>query len=85
MIIKEIQGLRSFAVILILFFHLGIPNFELGYLGVDIFFIISGFIFTKIILKSIETKKFSIKEYFKRRILRLFPALFITLFIVTLR
>ncbi len=84
MIIKEIQGLRSFAVILILFFHLGIPNFELGYLGVDIFFIISGFIFTKIILKSIETKKFSIKEYFKRRILRLFPALFITLFIVTL-
>ena len=84
MIIKEIQGIRSLAVILILFFHLGIPYFELGYLGVDIFFIISGFIFTKIILKSTKTKSFSIEQYLRRRVLRLFPALFVTLFLVTL-
>ena len=79
MIIKEIQGLRSFAVILILFLFYGIPNFELGYLGVDIFFIMKMASSLKNNFKLIETKRFSIKEYFKRRILRLFPALFITL------
>ena len=82
--IKEIQGLRSFSVFLILFYHLNISFFELGFLAVDVFFIISGFIFSKLIFTDIQKKNFFFTEYFKSRIKRLFPGLIILLFFVTL-
>ena len=78
--IKEIQGLRSFSVFLILFYHLNISFFELGFLAVDVFFIISGFIFSKLIFTDIQKKNFFFTEYFKSRIKRLFPGLIILLF-----
>ena len=66
--IKEIQGLRSISVFLILFYHLNLSYFKLGFLAVDIFFIISGIIFSKIIFTNLINKNFSILEYIKRRI-----------------
>lgn len=83
MIIKEIQGLRAISVLLILFYHLKIPYFGFGYLGVDIFFFISGFIFSKIILEKIDNKSFSIKNYVCSRANRLLPGLLLLLVIVT--
>lgn len=84
MIIREIQGLRSLSVFLILFYHLKLNFFELGFLAVDIFFVISGFIFSKIIFEDINNKKFSFLEYFKKRAKRLFPGLIIVLIVVTI-
>ena len=83
MILKEIQGLRFISLIIILLFHLNIPYFEFGYLGVDIFFFISGFIFTKIIFSDIEYNRFSFTEYFIKRARRILPGLVITLIFVT--
>ncbi len=82
--IKEIQGLRSISVFLILFYHLNLSYFKLGFLAVDIFFIISGIIFSKIIFTNLINKNFSILEYTKRRINRLFPGLIILIFFVTI-
>ncbi|MFK7848607.1 MAG: acyltransferase family protein [Rhodothermales bacterium] len=72
----EIDGLRAFAVMPVVFFHLGIPPFTGGFIGVDIFFVISGYLITSIVLKEIEAGKFSIVNFYERRIRRIFPALF---------
>ena len=70
----DIDGLRAIAVLSVVVFHFiasALPN---GFLGVDIFFVISGFLITSIIHKSCLEKKFSLKEFYIRRIKRLFPA-----------
>jgi len=82
--IKEIQGLRSISVFLILFYHLNLSYFKLGFLAVDVFFIISGIIYSKLIFTDINNKNFSLLEYARRRIRKLFPGLVILLFLVTL-
>lgn len=79
----DIDGLRGVAIILVLLFHFEIGDIEHGFLGVDIFFVISGFLITQIISKDIAAEKFSISEFYCRRIRRLFPALFTMLSIVT--
>ena len=84
MIIKEIQGLRSLSVFLILFFHLDLSYFKLGYLAVDVFFVISGFIFSKIIFTDINDNNFNFLEYVKKRIRKLIPGLIIITFFVSL-
>ena len=71
----DIDGLRGIAVIGVIFFHLLIPGFNGGFVGVDIFFVISGFLITKIILRDIDTGKFSIFFFYERRIRRIIPAL----------
>ena len=72
----EIDGLRALAVIPVIFYHAGLPGFTGGYIGVDIFFVISGFLITGILLRSIQEDRFSILEFYERRIRRIFPALF---------
>lgn len=74
--ISEIQALRGISIILVFLFHLNQEIFSYGYLGVDIFFVISGFIITKIIYQNLIEKKFSIKVFFISRFLRLMPSLF---------
>ena len=78
----EIDGLRALAVSSVIIFHL-FPNsfFSGGFIGVDIFFVISGFIITSIINKDLKNKKFSYKQFIDRRIRRIFPSL-ITLLII---
>ncbi len=72
----DIDGLRAVAVLAVIFFHAGIPGFSGGFVGVDVFFVISGFLITSIILKEIHTGKFSVARFYERRIRRIFPALF---------
>ena len=76
---KQIDGLRAIAIISVILFHFNIPHFEGGFTGVDIFFVISGFLVTSIIVRNIELGKFSFIEFYLRRARRLLPALFITI------
>ena len=69
-----ISGLRGFAVLIVLFFHLEFFFFKGGFVGVDIFFVISGYLISVSIVKDIENKKFSFKKYFERRFKRILPS-----------
>ena len=72
----EIDGLRALAVIPVIFFHTGSNIFSGGFIGVDIFFVISGYLITTILLEEIENGDFSFLKFYERRVRRLFPALF---------
>lgn len=80
----DIDGLRSIAVLSVLIFHLSPTLLPGGYLGVDIFFVISGYLITNIILRENRQNTFSFTHFYSRRIKRIFPALFFTLFSTTL-
>jgi peptidoglycan/LPS O-acetylase OafA/YrhL len=79
---KDIQFLRGLAVLLVLFYHGKITPFSGGYLGVDVFFVISGFLITTLIKKAIEADRFKFSEFYFRRARRLLPAAYTT-FVVT--
>lgn len=70
---RDIDGLRAVAVSLVLLFHLGVA-FPGGFIGVDVFFVISGFLITRIIKKSVSKGTLDVREFWRRRILRIFPA-----------
>ena len=74
--IAEIDGLRVLAVIVIIFSYMGLscPG---EFVGVDVFFMISGFLITRIIRKNLNESTFSLVEFWKRRLRRVFPALFV--------
>lgn len=71
---NDIDGLRALAVLAVVFFHAGIKQMGGGYVGVDVFFVISGFLITSSILKEVSTDSFSYKKFWLRRIRRIFPA-----------
>jgi peptidoglycan/LPS O-acetylase OafA/YrhL len=73
---KDIDGLRAIAVLSVVLFHLGFDAFSGGFVGVDVFFVISGFLITKIIYKEIQNNSFSITQFYEKRIRRIFPVLF---------
>ena len=82
---KDIDGLRALAVLLVLVFHFNLlPLGKGGFLGVDIFFVISGFLITSIIKKQLDNDTFSFKVFYTKRIKRLAPALFAVLAAVIL-
>ncbi|MBC7587301.1 MAG: acyltransferase, partial [Chitinophagaceae bacterium] len=68
---KDIDGLRAIAVLAVIAFHFG--YFANGYLGVDIFFVISGYLITGILFKEVQEQQFSIKAFYLRRIRRIIP------------
>jgi peptidoglycan/LPS O-acetylase OafA/YrhL len=72
----DIDGLRGLAVIAVVLFHAGVPGFGGGFVGVDVFFIISGFLITSIIAREISQGAFSLAHFYERRVRRIFPALF---------
>lgn len=76
----DIDGLRAVAVLSVLFFHEKIKRVAGGFVGVDIFFVISGYLITSIIAKDIASGKFSFISFYERRLRRIFPALFFVLF-----
>lgn len=75
----EVDGLRALAVVPVLLFHAGFPAFHGGYLGVDVFFVISGYLITAIIANELDAGDFSIKRFYQRRARRILPALWIVL------
>jgi peptidoglycan/LPS O-acetylase OafA/YrhL len=77
----EIDGLRAIAVISVIIFHFSKDLLPGGYLGVDVFFVLSGYLITKIIWEEIQRKEFSLGKFYERRIRRLVPALLVVLLI----
>src|SRR3954464_7304838 len=71
----DINGLRSIAVATVVLFHFGVPGFQGGFVGVDVFFVISGFLMTKIIVEKLWTGRFSVFDFYLARARRIFPAL----------
>jgi len=73
----EIDGLRALAVLPVILFHAGLEQFAGGFVGVDVFFVISGYLITSIIYEEISDQRFSIISFYERRARRLLPALFL--------
>src|SRR4030081_3288146 len=75
----DIDGLRAIAVMLVVNFHAFREAMPGGFIGVDIFFVISGFLITGIIVRELEQQRFSLRAFYVRRIRRIFPALIVVL------
>ncbi|KQT34622.1 hypothetical protein ASG29_00115 [Sphingomonas sp. Leaf412] len=80
----DIDGLRAVAVVPVVLFHAGIAALSGGYVGVDVFFVISGYLITQTLLADIDRGRFSIVAFYERRIRRIYPALFAMLFVAFL-
>jgi peptidoglycan/LPS O-acetylase OafA/YrhL len=80
----DVDGLRAVAVLVVLFFHAGYPGFSGGFVGVDVFFVISGFLITSLILKDLETDSFSIIQFYERRFRRILPAMFVVILLTAI-
>ncbi len=79
----DIDGLRALAILPVLFFHYHVWPFRGGFVGVDIFFVISGYLITQLIVAERDGGRFSIARFYERRVRRIFPALFVMLAVVT--
>lgn len=75
----EIDGLRAVAVLPVIAFHAGFSGFSGGFVGVDVFFVISGYLITGILTSDLEQGRFSILRFYERRARRILPALFVVL------
>ena len=83
--IPAIDGLRAISVIAVLLYHLTLPWWPGGFLGVDLFFVISGYVITRLILDSIErSSALDLRKFYRSRIRRLFPALIFMVVMTTL-
>jgi peptidoglycan/LPS O-acetylase OafA/YrhL len=80
----DIDGLRAIAVLSVVAFHTGILHMSGGFIGVDVFFVISGYLISSIVFAEIAQSRFSIVAFYERRIRRIFPALLALLFVLTI-
>jgi peptidoglycan/LPS O-acetylase OafA/YrhL len=78
---RDIDGLRGIAVLSVILFHAGFSWFQGGFIGVDVFFVISGYLITSIIQKEIDGGSFTLVNFYERRVRRIMPALFVTIVI----
>ncbi|PFG63457.1 peptidoglycan/LPS O-acetylase OafA/YrhL [Thioclava sp. ES.031] len=76
---SEIDGLRAVAVISAILFHAGVPGAQAGFIGVDIFFVISGFLITTILVQDLQSDRYSILTFYERRARRILPALLVVI------
>lgn len=76
---QEVDGLRAVAVLPVILYHAGFSAFSGGYVGVDIFFVISGYLITTILLKELAEGRYSIWKFYERRARRILPALFVVI------
>jgi peptidoglycan/LPS O-acetylase OafA/YrhL len=77
----DIDGLRALAVLLVILFHTGVGTFSGGFIGVDIFFVISGYLITGIIVRDLSRGSFSLGKFYERRVRRILPALLAVLLV----
>jgi len=75
----EIDGLRAVAVLPVIFFHAGFAFLRGGYVGVDVFFVISGYLITTIIVNDLEAGTFTVRSFYERRVRRILPALVVVI------
>ncbi|EZQ12067.1 acyltransferase family protein [Acinetobacter sp. Ver3] len=80
---SDIDGLRALAVFGVILFHAGTPFITGGFLGVDVFLVISGFLITRILIDNAENNKFSFLDFYSRRFRRIYPALLTMITIVS--
>lgn len=73
----DINGLRAWAVMAVILFHFDIPGFSGGFVGVDVFFVISGYLMTAIVIKGLELGRFSLIDFYAARVRRILPALLV--------
>jgi peptidoglycan/LPS O-acetylase OafA/YrhL len=76
---REIDGLRALAVLAVIFFHAGLQGFSGGFVGVDVFFVVSGYLITTLILVERRAGKFTLAGFYERRARRILPALFLVI------
>lgn len=76
---QEIDGLRAVAVLPVIFSHAGMPGIPGGFVGVDIFFVISGYLITSILIAELDEGRFSIARFYERRVRRILPALIVVI------
>jgi peptidoglycan/LPS O-acetylase OafA/YrhL len=81
---SEIAGLRAIAVMGVVLFHLKVPGFDGGFLGVDVFFVISGYLISRNILRDLKLGRFSLAQFYVRRTRRIYPALIFTVVVTYL-
>nr|MDT0253212.1 acyltransferase [Endozoicomonas sp.] len=80
----DIDGLRSIAAALVLLYHFQFNIFSGGYIGVDVFFVITGFVMSNLLLKQFSTGTFRFADFYSKRIKRLIPALLLMSFVIFL-
>lgn len=74
---RDIDGLRALAILPVVLFHFGFPGFSGGFVGVDVFFVISGYLITSIIWRERQAGSFSLMDFWARRARRILPSLFV--------
>lgn len=77
---KDVNGLRAIAVAAVVLYHFGVAPIHGGFVGVDMFFVISGFLLTSITYQEIQSGTYSVREFLMRRVRRIFPALAVVTF-----
>jgi peptidoglycan/LPS O-acetylase OafA/YrhL len=80
----DIDGLRAVAILPVVLFHAGLMSMSGGFVGVDVFFVVSGFLITSLIAEEIGRGSFSLLAFYERRVRRIFPALFTVLLASTI-
>src|SRR5678816_2791561 len=75
----DVDGLRAVAILAVVAYHYGFWQASGGFIGVDVFFVISGFLITRLIHREMVEGRFTIRSFYERRIRRIFPALFLML------
>jgi peptidoglycan/LPS O-acetylase OafA/YrhL len=80
---RDIDGLRALAVLPVVLFHAAVPFISGGFVGVDVFFVISGFLITRILIKDFEGSRWTVTDFYKKRMDRLFPVLAAVLVVTT--
>ena len=80
----HVDGLRALSIIPVILYHLDLTLFSGGFIGVDIFFVISGFLITSIIIDEFKLNKFSLLKFYERRIRRIIPILFFVIFVTSI-
>jgi peptidoglycan/LPS O-acetylase OafA/YrhL len=80
----DIDGLRAFAIAAVVLFHAGLGPFSGGFVGVDIFFVVSGYLITRLIVEQLRQGRFSFWDFYARRTRRIYPALFVLILAVLL-